>query len=145
MEGRGRGFLRMIQTDRAVVGQGFSQQAKPSAKRSVGPHEMLFFKKFQIALSGANTLSLVDDALDVPLPSDVVAHWTGSVKDVNNQNLSLALHTGFANTWLESIEHRGRLPAKEKFIDHCMDMALHTLKIIKSHESRLGNLLEQAC
>ncbi|RPA95951.1 hypothetical protein L873DRAFT_1696063 [Choiromyces venosus 120613-1] len=135
---RWRVLLRVIQIDRAVVDQGFSQRVKPSAKKNVDPREILFFKEFQIALSGANTVSPVDDALGVPLPSDGVAHWTGSVKDINNQNLCLALNTGFANNWLESIEHIRSLPAKEKFIDHFLDMALHTKDDEKSLISAQG-------
>ncbi|PWW77915.1 hypothetical protein C7212DRAFT_356767 [Tuber magnatum] len=123
---RWRALLRVIQIDKTAVDQEFIQRVKPSARKDVDPRETLFFKELQIALTGGNGVSPPEDALDVTLPSTGGARWTGSVKDINNQNLCLALNTGFINNWLESIEQSGSLPAKEKFIDHFLDMALHT-------------------
>lgn len=123
---RWRVLLRVIQIDRAAVDQGFTQRVKPSVKKEVDPRETLFFKEFQIALSGGNGVSPPEDALAVALPSASGARWTGSVKDISNQNLSLALNMGYVNNWLESIEHIGSLPAKEEFIDRFFDMALHS-------------------
>ncbi|KAG0637847.1 hypothetical protein HOY80DRAFT_888893 [Tuber brumale] len=124
---RWRVLLRVIQIDKTAVDQGFIQRVKPGAKKAVDPQETLFFKEFQIALSGCNGVSSPEDALNLALPSTSSdGGWTGSVKDINNMSLCLALNTGFVNNWLESIEHIGSLTAKEKFIDNFLDMALRT-------------------
>lgn len=123
---RWRVLLRVIQIDKTAIDQGFTQRVKPSVKEEVDPRETLFFKEFQIALSDGNGVSPPEDALALALPSASDARWTGSVKDISNQNLSLALNMGYINNWLESIEHIGSLPAKEEFIDRFFDMALHS-------------------
>jgi len=129
---RWRVLLRVIQIDKTAVDQGFIQRVKPSAKEDIDPRETLFFKEFQIALSGGNGVSPPEDALEVVLPSTSGAPWTGSVNDISSQNLCLALNTGYVNNWLESIEHIGSLPAKEEFIDRFLDMALHSKENEKS-------------
>ncbi|CAZ84056.1 unnamed protein product [Tuber melanosporum] len=129
---RWRVLLRVIQIDKTAVDQGLIQRVKPGTKRDVDPQETLFFKEFQIALSGCIGVSSPEDALDLALPSTSGTGWTGSVKDINNMNLCLALKTGFVNNWLESIEHIGSLPVKERFIDHFLDMALRTKDSEKS-------------
>lgn len=123
---RWRVLLRVIQIDNTAVDQGFIQRVKPSAKEDVDPRETLFFKELQIALSGSNGVSPPEDALAIALPSTSSAPWTGSVNDISNRNLCLALNTGYVNNWLESIEHIGSLPAKEEFVDRFLDSALHS-------------------